>query len=125
MRIHGKRKAAEWEIESAALLRLHRFSIVMIGGAIRSHSLRNLNVARLWVDGVSLVVLVVMAYPRHRVRQSLFVAALGRMIEEVICAYKNIETARITRIGVKNLSIRVLIEHAQTRTFFAGESHLF
>jgi predicted RNA-binding protein with PUA-like domain len=80
-----------------------------------------LNIARCRIDEIALVVLVVVANPGHGKCQPGFVAPLRRMVEEVIRADKHIQPARVTRIRVEDVSIRVLEEHAETRPLFAGK----
>ena len=48
-----------------------------------------------WIDEVALRVAVVMADPGHGVSQTLFVAALGRMVEKVVGTHQDVEAPRV------------------------------
>src|SRR5664279_6348175 len=67
---------------------------------------------------------VMMADPRHGVRHhSLFVAPLGSKVEEVVRREQNVESPRIGRVGVKYLSLRVLVKNTEARTFLRRKIH--
>src|SRR6185295_1919354 len=64
---------------------------------------------------LSILVLVVPAYPGHRVGQALLVAALGYQVEQVIGAVQHVQPARIAGVGVEYLAVRAFDEHADPR----------
>ena len=64
-------------------------------------------------------VAIVMANPRHRKRQSVFVTTLGHQIEVVVCPDGHLGTPRVSRISVKDVAVLIFIEHANPWRFLA------
>ena len=65
---------------------------------------------------------VMMAYPRHRMwRHAFFVAALRRHIKQVVRSEQNVESPPISRVRMKDLSVSILVKHAQPGSFFRRE----
>src|SRR6267378_7922421 len=62
------------------------------------------------IDPVACVVLVVMPEPSHPMLQALFVAPLGREVQPVVRADKNVQPARVTRIAMEDIASHILIE---------------
>src|SRR5438132_5577688 len=62
-----------------------------------------------------------MAHPRHREGQGVFVTALRRQVEVIVRAHEQVESARVTRIRVEDLAVPVLVEDADAGGFLARE----
>ena len=77
---------------------MRRRLAVVVAGAARACCCADFcgfDVAFRRIDEVAFCVFVVVANPGHRVRQAGFVAALGRVVKEVIRADKHIQAARV------------------------------
>jgi hypothetical protein len=62
-----------------------------------------------------------MTEPGHGKRQSVFVAAFGHEVEIVVSVDSRLGAARISRVCVKDISVLVLVEQADSRSLLAWE----
>ena len=67
----------------------------------------------------AILVTVMMPHPRHGKRQSFLVAALRRDVQKIVRPDTMVQPPRKTRIRVKNIPRRILVENAGARRFFA------
>ena len=58
-----------------------------------------------------------MPYPGHGEGQALFIAALGRAIEERVGTKQLVEPARVRRVRVKDFAAGIFVENAEARSF--------
>src|SRR5271165_6972894 len=65
-----------------------------------------------------------MANPRHGMwRHPLFVATLGRHIEEVVGSQQNVESPGIGGVGMEYLALRVLVKDTEARALLGWKIH--
>ena len=65
------------------------------------------------LPGWLVLVAVMVAHPRHGPGQRRLVATLGREVEVVVGADQQVEPARISRVGVEDGAVIVLVEGAE------------
>ena len=67
------------------------------------------------------LIAIVMAEPRHREAQAVFIAAFRNTVEIVVGVHRGLGAARVGGIGVEDIAVFVLVEDADSRRFLAGE----
>jgi hypothetical protein len=67
------------------------------------------------------LIAIVMAEPRHREAQAIFIAAFRNIVEVVVSVHRGLGAARVGRIGVEDIAVFVPVEDTDTWRFLAGE----
>src|SRR6202171_4326659 len=94
-------------------------SLVVLPGTARGIGALRGRVRLGRVDELAVTVLVVVANPRHGIRQPIFVAPFWRKAQPVVRPDQRVEPAAVTRIRVEYAAGPVVVEHAHTGPFFA------
>src|ERR1700678_3536092 len=74
-------------------------------------------IPHIFVNNIATIVAIVMAYPGHRMREAVFVAALRHHVEKTVGAHQGLDPASKGRIGVVYGAGGVFSKDAGSGTF--------